>query len=123
MERYRISAYLIGDSPRDGKNQILSDKLVYYHSKNASVEKPNHQKLNSTKNFLLTDGVDYTNIRLIVHYNNGVKLTEKYSRNEWLNNIDYRDFFLTKDEEIIREKIIMERLRKHINEKERLGIK
>lgn len=122
MERYRISAYLIGDSPRDGKNQILSEKLVYY-SKNASVEKPNYQKLNSIKTFLFTEGVDYTNIRLIVHYNNGVKLTEKYSRNEWLNNIDYRDFFLTKEEEIIREKIIMERLRKHINEKERLGIK
>ena len=51
MERYRISAYLIGDSPRDGKNQILSDRLVYY-SNNTLVEKPNDKKLKKTLDFI-----------------------------------------------------------------------
>lgn len=115
METYRINAYLIGDSPRDGKNQILSEKL-FYCSTNTLVKKQNCKRLSKTKNLLLTNGVDYNNIRLIVQYNDGVKKIKKYSQNEWLNNIDYRYFLWTKEEKIIREKIIDKKIEKIVRE-------
>lgn len=111
METYRINAYLIGDSPRDGKNQVISGVFKYY-PQTADVANPNQSKIKELKEFLLGNGIDYNNFKFVVLYSNGDKKIEKTNRSYILNNLTSDDFFLTSAEEKIRERIFFERFKK-----------
>lgn len=109
METYRINAYLIGDSPRDGKNQVISGEFKYY-SQIADVANPNQSKIKELKEFLLSN--DYHNLKFVVLYSNGQTKIEKTNRSYILNSLTSEDFFLTLKEEKIRDKVFFARFKK-----------
>lgn len=111
METYRINAYLIGDSPRDGKNQVISGEFRYY-SQISDVANPNQSKIKELKEFLLGNGIDYHNFKFVVLYSNGQQKIERTNRSYILNTLTPDDFFLTLKEEKIRDKVFFERFKK-----------
>lgn len=66
------TSYLIGDSVRDGKDQVFSESIGYAPASPYSFEELNDRKIKEAKKFAHKNG--YTNIRIITTWWDGIGL-------------------------------------------------